>query len=98
MEKICNFCGTINDAHHSAACVNEQRQTNVGWHESHNRAIKEKWVQTPKELKERRERIATKLMARLMRQSMSCYDISDAINLVVRATNELIKTLDEVKE
>lgn len=55
-------------------------------------------VNVAQELKRRRERIATALMANLMRGDMTDCDMRDYVKLSIQGTDALIKALDEVKE
>jgi hypothetical protein len=64
-DKMCDFCGTINDAHHSAACVD--RKTASEWHDSHKKAIAEKWPQTDAKKIEQLERENNRLQAQVLK-------------------------------
>ena len=50
-----------------------------------------------RELKERRERIATASLAKLMHSDMTDCDMRDYVELSTQAADALIKALDEVK-
>ncbi len=58
---ICGFCGTINNAHHSAACEDAKSKRVNDFHSSHKEAIAKKWVYSPKEAVAECNRLATAL-------------------------------------